>query len=245
MGVTADAARSTLTTLIQAGIDLQSTSSDGIGTAAKLARASQDLAVVTGQNSSETLQRLIINVQQLDSMGLRHMGIMVDREVAEQKFASALGKTSAELTQQQRTQAFLNETLAQAGKLSGAYEESMETVGKKMGSLSRYQQELAISVGDKLLPAYGAIVDGATSFLKNLTEQVKAFDKNGEMAAKLGAIVTTLVQKFEKFGLVVVSAFMESGNEILGVIGAVGSLIGMYMDAATAIWGMVKGSIIS
>lgn len=114
LGITTQATRQALTQMIQAGLELGPAAAGEVSQVAKLARAAQDLAVVTGENSSATLQRLITNITQLDTVGLRYMGLTVNITQAEQKFAQTLGKTADQLTQNQKTQAVLNEALAQA-----------------------------------------------------------------------------------------------------------------------------------
>lgn len=61
-----------------AGLELGSVSEGSASQVAVLARASQDLAVRMGGSSSETLQQMITNIQQLDTEGLRYMGIILD-----------------------------------------------------------------------------------------------------------------------------------------------------------------------
>lgn len=170
LGITSAAARESLTQLIQAGIELTTVNAAGASAAAQLARASQDLAVVTGENSSQTLQRLITNIRQMDTMGLRYMGLTVDIAAAQEKFAQSIGKTSSALTQAQKIQAVQNAAMAEATKLQGSYEAALETVGKKLGSMTRYQEEAANAVGVNLLPAYGELVESATELLSNIRE---------------------------------------------------------------------------
>lgn len=183
MGISTEAARDSLTKLIQAGIELSTVNSQGQSTAAALARASQDLAVITGKNSSETFQRLITNIQQLDSMGLRYQGLLVNIQGAQDKFAATIGKTADSLTQQQKQQAVLNEVLVQASALTGAYERSLETVGKKLGSLERVASDASVAIGTTLTPAYGVLVDAATDFLKSITAMATEFNNTSTLAA--------------------------------------------------------------
>ena len=70
LGITAASSAQSLTSFLQARLDLRY--------AAPLARAAQDLAVLSGLNSSDTFKRLIVNIQQVDTLGLRWMGIIID-----------------------------------------------------------------------------------------------------------------------------------------------------------------------
>ena len=145
-----------MTKCVQAG--LAGISNEALGKAKDLARAAQDLAVISGQNSSDTFSRMVINIQQMDTMGMRWMGINVDRTKAEEKFAASLGKTSGELTQVEQKQAFLNAVMVEAIKFQGTYENAMQDTTKQIQSLPRLFNELYVTLGQNLQPAYSALV---------------------------------------------------------------------------------------
>ncbi len=186
LGITTQGTREAITQMIQAGLEIGPKAEGQVSQVAKLARAAQDLAVVTGESSSATLTRLITNISQLDTVGLRYMGLTVNVEAAEKAFAISVGKSAEQLTQKQKIQAVANEALVQAEKLQGAYEASMESVGKKVQSLKRYQEELANTIGEKLLPAYSALVDSVTKFLKDSERTISSIDRTGAASRYLG-----------------------------------------------------------
>lgn len=233
LGITAAASRESLTQLIQAGVNLNDINDEGASKAAQLARASQDLAVVTGENSSETLQRLITNIRQLDSVGLRYMGITVDIAGAQTKFATSIGKTAEGLTQQQKQMAVMNATMEEATKLQGAYESSMDTVGKQLSSMSRYQEEAAKAIGDSLLPAYGEMVKNATKLLKTMEQLSKELNDNSNFAETFGegigsasGSITTIVESLLRFAAELAPAFgmlTQSIGDVVGLLGGVAS----------------------
>lgn len=210
LGITTQGTREAITQMIQAGLEIGPKAEGQVSQVAKLARAAQDLAVVTGENSSATLTRLITNISQLDTVGLRYMGLTVNVEAAERQFALSIGKTVEQLTQKQKAQAVMDESLKQAEKLQGAYEASMDTVGKKVQSLKRYQEELANDIGSKLLPAYGALADAATKFLKDADKIAQGIDKSGA-ASRL------LAEGVSSFG----DAMGGALNTVLGMLGEV------------------------
>lgn len=225
-GITIQVAREAMTQMIQAGLPLGPMAEGGASSISKLARAAQDLAVVTGENSSATLQRLITNIAQMDTVGLRYMGLTVNIEAAQQKFALSIGKTADQLTQQQKTQAVLNEAMAQADKLSGAYATSMEMVGKKAQSLKRYQEELANTVGTHLLPSYGALIDVVTEFLKAAEATISQVDKNGDAARHMADgvkdffdAVSDVLLEITNIGAEVYPVLATVGSQILSLTG--------------------------
>ena len=176
MGITASSSRQSLIQMMQAKLD--------VSWAPKLARAAQDLAVVSGMNSSATFQRLLLNIQQMDALGLRWMGVMVSREQAERRWAEANNTTVQSMNRRQQVEAFMIETHRQILTLEGAYVASMGDVGKQLLSLERLTTQLKEVVGDQLLPAYSALV----SELGHLYEQliviarVKTANKDGALA---------------------------------------------------------------
>jgi hypothetical protein len=194
LGITTGAARSSLTQLIQAGINLNQVNAQGVSKAAELARASQDLAVVTGQNSSDTLSALILNIRQLDTEGLRYLGLSVDVNAAQEKFAQTIGKSADSLTQQQKQQAVMNAALQEATALSGSYEAALGTVGKQLSSMSRYQEEAANAVGNLLLPAYGGLVIAATELLKTIASIATKLGETSDFSKTFGAGLTQAAQ---------------------------------------------------
>jgi hypothetical protein len=171
LGITAAASRQSLAQLIQAGIKLDF--------APQLARAAQDLAVVSGQNSSDTLQRLITNISQLDTMGLRFMGIMVDQQKI---FADAAKDAGVQISETYKKQILANAVLTEASKLTGIYEASLGTAGKQLSSMPRYIEEMKVALGEQLLPVYFELVKGANEILKSLGELSREFNSSGKSA---------------------------------------------------------------
>ncbi|MBY0572048.1 MAG: hypothetical protein K2P84_00070 [Undibacterium sp.] len=226
LGITTQATREALTQMIQAGLEIGPTAAGEVAQVAKLARAAQDLAVVTGENSSKTLTRLISNIQQMDTEGLRYMGLTVNIQQAQDKYALSLGKTSEQLSQQQKIQAVANQALAQAATLTGAYEASMQNVGKQLQSIKRYQEELANDIGSKLLPAYYQLVKEATDFLKQADAIVVGLDKDGESARKLAEGTKVFFAGLKELGLSILSlvveitpALIDLGSELMKLFG--------------------------
>lgn len=212
MGITASSSRDSITKLIQAGLINAQTGYK----AAELARAAQDLAVVTGQNSSDTFQRLIVNIQQMDSQGLRFMGLTVDMEEAQRKYAASVGKTVSELTKQEKQQGVMNAVLVESAKLAGTYEASMGSAAKQAASLSRYQEELQKTLGDNLLPAYLAIVEGVTDFIKVITKASEEMGSSGDFARGLGNVMRGLMAILVDTTKVIV----EHKDVVIGLVAA-------------------------
>jgi hypothetical protein len=200
LGITTEATRESLTKMIQSGLLTEATASR----AQELARSAQDLAVTSGQDSSETFRRLIINIQQLDTVGLRYQGIIVDRIAGQKEFLRQNPQITGALSKQQQQQSLFNNVLLEAGKLTGIYELSMQNVSKRVGSLTRLHKTLSEEVGKTLLPTYSALVDVYSDFITEITAGTKAFDENEAFAVQLGAAVRHIATAIKDFILVII-----------------------------------------
>jgi len=152
-----------------------------IADATKVARAAQDLAVISGQNSSETALQLTDAIVKQRPILLKQYGIIADLNDIYGAQATALNKSVDSLTESERRQAFLNEILRQSQTVAGAYDTAMEDVGKRLTSLPRYMQQAQNAIGQHFLPMMGLAVDSATDFLKAIEA---AFTPKTDMLVK-------------------------------------------------------------
>lgn len=217
LGITAASAKQSLTSFLQARLKLEY--------AAPLARAAQDLAVISGMNSSDTLRRLVVNIQQLDALGLRWMGIVVDRKAAEEKFKEQIGATSRELTKREQQEALMVEVLLKAKQLEGAYATAMGDVAKQLTSLDRLTETYRATLGESLLPAYSAVVRIVTTTLEKLILLAKEFSANKERAQEWKDMATALANTVST----IILTIAEHIDQIL-------VLTRIYLEFRAAIW---------
>lgn len=238
LGITTSAARQSLTTLIQAGLVTEETAFR----ATELARTAQNLAVSAGTNSSETFRRLIVNIQQMDTVGLRYQGLVIDRAAAEKDLQRQIGATNRELTKQERQQAVYNAVIIEGAKLQGLYEESMFNVGKQLGSLDRLQETVGENLGNLLLPAYSALVEVFSDFLKSVIETTGGLDDTGSAAQNFANIVRVAAEAVFGFVelliewrtvLLSLAAIFVAGKIVGGVLALVNGVLAFNV-AATA-----------
>src|ERR1017187_2363609 len=110
-GITAQVSRQAITRHIQANLDL--------GNASKLASAAQNLATVSGQNSSQTYEMIVAAVQRHNSYILHMHGIMINEQLAEEKYAKTIGTTAHGLDEKGKSQATANAVIEYATTVSG------------------------------------------------------------------------------------------------------------------------------
>ena len=184
LGITAASSRQSLSQFVQAGLKVED--------AARLARASQDLAVISGENSSQTFMGLTQAIEQTSIMMLRWRGIMVTNEEAQSRYAATNGKSVAALADWEKKQALLEMTLLKATRLTGIYEAAMGDVGKQYASLERYQQDAMVALGNGLTPAFSEAVLQLTQFLRFIKLTADESNNTTTSARSLGDAVKSI-----------------------------------------------------
>ena len=175
--------------------------------AQELGRVAQNLAVVSGQNSSETLESLITNIQQADTEGLRFLGITLDQSKALQEYSKQHRISVEVLTARQKAEAILNAVIQDSTKYTGIYEGAMSTAGKAMTSLSRYVEDLQVKLGIPFLDSFAKGIFGVTNVLKganaemNRLHQNKTLESLGQALGVLtGGAINGIVGAFNLLG---------------------------------------------
>ena len=190
-GITTQEARGTLTRFMQSQLD--------VADASKIARVAQDLAVISGENSSVTTARLTDAIATMNPILLKQVGLTKNSSEIFEAYGKTIGKTGEDLTATEKKQAMVNYILEAGKDVAGSYELAMDTVGKKMGSLSRYFEEAFNVIGEYFLPILGEAVDALTDFLKqikpeNIERWIKKLQESPEPIYMIaGAIMIGLV----------------------------------------------------
>lgn len=150
MGITYSDAQQAVAAFVQANLD--------VSQASKLARVAQDFAVVSNQNSSDTLSLLVQGIQEQNSTLLKSAGSTVLAGTAMSNYAKSLGLTVAQLTPTQREQAVLNAVMADGQHVAGAYAAAMQDPYKVLGSMPRVIDNIKVGIGQGLVQAIGPSV---------------------------------------------------------------------------------------
>jgi hypothetical protein len=240
--------------------------------ASELARAAQDLAVVSGKNSTDTFNMLTHAVITGRSEVLKSVGIQKSAGQMYESFARSLGISASALTYQQKQQAVATGALAEAAKVAGVYEAAMDSPGKVLRSFARIHNEIQVAVGGVLLKAFGPMIKALYDFEKNVSKAFTNSEKLKNVLAalqmvfvKLTAPITAfltkmgdVVKKFTeaktpvenldgtlKNSQTAVIAMAEKFEMLLPVLAAVGS--GFAVMAGKQLFGMVPvlGSVLS
>ncbi|OBV38050.1 hypothetical protein [Janthinobacterium psychrotolerans] len=174
-GITMIESRESATKLVQAHVDLKN--------ATALARIAQDAAVIGHLNSSDAFDRLVNGISRGNVLILRNIGINVNLQSAYRQMADSLGKSTKELTENERVQARLNAVIERGADIAGTYEAAMGTAGKQLTSMQRYTQDLKTSIGETFNEVLTVSVMALTKHLKDANGEVSELSRNGQLAS--------------------------------------------------------------
>ncbi len=203
--------------------------------AVKLARVAQDAAVLSGQDSSQTLAQLLHGVLTYQPEVIRMAGLNVNLEQTFIDLAKSTGVARSELSQTDRVQATLNAVFAEGARVAGAYETAMLEPGKQLRSLmGRELPTLAEEFGKSFLEAFGTTVMATRELVKELIVAVKEggsmhdmLDQVGKTAAETAKTIADLVKQ--------ITTFAVQHGEVIKVVVA---LVGAYKA-----WEVAQGAI--
>jgi phage-related protein len=170
-----------------------------LGKASDIARIAQDLAIISGENSTETFNKLTHAVITGRSEVLKSVGIQENAGQMYAKFAKSIGKTTKELSYQEKQQAVLQGVMAEGTKVFGTYEAAMKSPGKTLRSFARLHNELQVAMGNVLLKAFGPIILATYDLEKAVTKAVEKNETFQAVLSALQAVFTKLTQPITDF----------------------------------------------
>lgn len=100
--------------MVQANTSLKLGSSQSVEEFAQLAAAAQKLGRALGVDAAFALNSLNVGIARQSRLVLDNLGIIVDAEAANRRYADALGLTVSQLSEAQRAEAFRAEAMRQA-----------------------------------------------------------------------------------------------------------------------------------
>lgn len=205
-GIEADVAAKAVTQFSRYNIDMAK--------AVDLARVAQDAAIISGSNSSDTLDRLIYGIVTQQTEVLRTAGINVQFADSYKKMADELGVTTEQLTSSERVQAALNAVMEEGVKISGAYAVAMETPGKQLRSFPRYINDIMVSLGSPFLGTLSNVVSTATNAVKAFGSLVAEGGALEPVLLRIGTVAELVSDGFKNMadvGIKQIVSFIEGG----------------------------------
>jgi phage-related protein len=198
--------------------------------AQKIARVAQDLAVLSGANSTDTAMRLTYAIMNQDTLMLRHIGITKTASDAFQEYAIANNTSAKALTEAQKKQAITNMVIAEGAKVAGVYEAAMKEPAKVLRSYPRLFNEIQVAVGQGLTAAFGPLILNTYDALKAFTGLVREGGALEPILNALGRAVTYMMAP--------IAAGMETLKKFLKGIQETADVTQMYRERVLGVAGV-------
>lgn len=149
-------------------------SADAFGKLADIAGAA---SVKTGQDMKAMLESITLGTARESKMILDNLGIMIDVDSVNKRYAQTLGKTASALSDAEKKQAFLNEVLSQGDKMMKEVAASGADMTNPIAEMKAAFDNAAVALGQRLMPAF-----------RELLSAFKEVGGNDALKVALGAI---------------------------------------------------------
>ena len=139
----------------------------------ELARVAQDAAIAGNVSREKALQQLIAGIESGKEATLQAIGVDVNFTRAERELAEQLGKTSKELTEQEKLQARLDEALSKGQELAAGYGGELREVDDAMHAATASMEDAKNALGQLFTPAMNAVAQAYYSTIEKLGHALK------------------------------------------------------------------------
>ena len=180
---------------------------------AKMMEISRASARAFGKDVGFMFESIAVGVGRQSKLILDNLGIIVSAGDAYEKYAKTLGKSTKELTEMERKQAFLNATLEAGERILQQIDTSTMTNLEKMQKLKAGWQDLAEKIGQSLWLVLGfiqgfmnQIISGFftllevanTVFQKLLVPLIKFYEVLGKLPGHMGETYRQAAESVKK-----------------------------------------------
>jgi DNA-binding phage protein len=170
---------------------------DKISELMKIAAATSRM---TGQTITEAFNDITLGVARQSRMILDNLGIIVDVDAANEKYASSIGKTASALTDAEKKQAFMNATLAAGNdmiKRLGAAQSVLEGATQATVAWTESMNLLSKTIAQESNPLFEAVA----IVLSSINEEMrKNIDSAKEYESYIGKIDARIAELNKKYG---------------------------------------------
>jgi len=200
LGIRYDIAAQTVAQFTRNQIDLAKST--------ELVRIAQALAVIAGEDSSQTMQRLTLAIATNNTRRLRFLGITTTANAAQEAFAKANGRSVDSLTELEKRTALTNAIIEDGARLLDVYDAAMQSPTKQLRSLSgRELPELAAAFGAFFTPALGTGIKTLRDLVSALTDAMQEGGFLFDLMVQFGALAGIWADLFSELGGLVVDFF--------------------------------------
>ena len=145
----------------------------------KITEIAKGAANAQGDSVSNMMSVMTNGLARTSTMMLRHVGIVFDEIEAYKSYAKSIGKTSEELTDSEKKQAFLNKALQVGQQTLDKLGPSQISVSDQWERLKATQADNVIVIGQKLIPAFRVmlnLLDDTNIVLKEMNKGSGVFE---------------------------------------------------------------------
>lgn len=171
------------------------TSAEQLSTLLAIAR---DRAQTLGTSTSKAFDDLVTGLGRGSALILDNLGIIVSEKEANEQYAAAVGKTVAQLTEQEKKQALINTVVAQGKATLAATGGAAESTAGTFARLGTAAENAKVGIGELLAAAAAPIASGLADIVGQVKPGLDALrslgDKQAEVNGKLVAGSTTYEQ---------------------------------------------------
>jgi len=171
----------------------------------KLIEAGRRLGKAMGRTASEGLSDLTIGIGRQSRLILDNLGIIVKVEAANQRYAESLGKTVGALSEAEKRQAFLTAAMEGIDDRLRKLGPEVESFTDSWASFKAEVENLAVSIGQSLLPVFKDLMPELTRIATAIKEWLN--DNQVELADKLRGALDGVVTTLSNIG----TALSETG----------------------------------
>lgn len=211
---------------------------------ARMARQARLLGRAQGIDAAEALEKYTVGLARQSKLRLDDLGITLDQEEANERYAAALGRSASSLTENERKIAFRNEAMRQADILvramSGGELEAVESSDRLAAAMTNLKDKLATVVAESEL--VGQFLDAVTDIV---TDIIAIFEGDAEhlrdglsaLGGLLGnafasAFLDGVAAVFDRIDRLILPKFFGIEENFTTFIGAIGQGLAGFADDA-------------
>lgn len=231
-------ASNALSNLLATGLNLD--------TANKLLKQMLDTAVLSKENLTDTfgkaLEKSTLGIRILQERQVDAIGINFRADQVWRAYGKTIGKTSAEMSTQEKQMAIVNYLMKETSRFSGGAELAMNTFGGAVSRLNTNFEIMKAKIGATLIPLFGSLSNlfsNVSRSISNMAEQHAVLTSSMIMGV---TIVITSIAALSALGAIiplVTSGIkgLSSGMSLLAATTA--ATIIQYLAIAAAIGGVI------
>jgi hypothetical protein len=138
---------------------------------------------------SRTMDTLTTSIASGTTITLKRLGIMIDAKSAQEEYAASIGKTVAELTEEERSLAFTTKAMELIKKKSEELPEPTKDFADQLAATQATMTDLKETIGNEVLP----ILEPLLGFIQNMIDKFVNLDDKTKKIIIIAGIVAVVL----------------------------------------------------